>query len=207
MKNRLYCVFMGALGLLSLNSSLPEFTNPVSTLWPPAALSASTPTPAFVQYDKSLRFNVYTFIVSAADSGAIRELTVKVYRGSLLLTNFQVRIDGAIAGAEVADLDDNRFPELYVYSTSDGSGSFGRVYAWQFLPEHKSTIVPVNWQLPTDGGYMGHDSLWVERAVLCRKYPVYQSGDGNSAPTGGIQMVRYRLKPVGAGFALVAEPR
>lgn len=207
MKNKLYCVFVGALGLLLLNSSLPEFTSPVSALWSPAALYASTPAPNFVQYDKTLRFNVYTFSVSAADSGAVRQLSVKAWRGSLLLTNFQVRIDGAVAGAEVADLDNNRFPELYVYSTSDGSGSFGRVYAWQFLSERQSTIVPVNWQSPADSGYMGHDSLWVEPNILCRKYPVYKSGDGNSAPTGGIRMVRYRLKSVGAGFALVAEPK
>lgn len=156
-------------------------------------------------YDKVLRFNVYRFLITAPDSGQVRELTIKAYRGELLLTSFRVRVDGAIVGAEVADLDKNRFPELYVYSISDGSGSFGRVYAWQFLPERKADIAPVNWQLAAVKGYMGHDSLWVGPGILCRKYPLYQPGDANAQPSGGYRIERYRLQPTGVSFRLVAE--
>ena len=162
--------------------------------------------PAIVRYGKVLRFNIYTFTVTAADSGAVRDLTVKAYRGELLLTNFHTRIDGAVAGADVADLDNNRFPELYVYSTSSGSGSFGRVYGWQFLLERKADIQLTNWRLRAADGYMGHDSLWVEDSILCRKYPVYRSGDANAEPSGGTQMLRYRLRPAGENYALAAEP-
>ena len=161
--------------------------------------------PAKLHYNKSLRFNIYTFAVSAADSGRVRDLLVKAYRGELLLTTFHVRVDGAVVGAEVADLDNNRFPELYVYSTSDGSGSFGRVYAWQFLPERKADITPMNWRLPAINGYMGHDSLWVERDILCRKFPLYRSGDANAEPSDGYRMMRYKLQPTGLGFSLMAE--
>ncbi|AKD54334.1 hypothetical protein SD10_04810 [Spirosoma radiotolerans] len=156
-------------------------------------------------FNKALRFNVYTFTVTAADTGRVREVQVKAYRGELLLTNFQVRVDGAVTGAEVADLDNNRFPELYVYSTSDGSGSFGRVYGWQFLPERKADITPANWRNTMPQGYMGHDSLWVEQDILCRKFPIYQPGDANAEPSGGYQMMRYKLQPAGAGFSLIAE--
>lgn len=161
--------------------------------------------PAAVNYYKSVRYNIYTFTVAATDSGAVRDVQIKAYRGELLLTNFRISVDGAVAGVEVADLDNNRFPELYVYSNSDGSGSFGRVYGWQFLPERKVDITPVNWRLTTVNGYMGHDSLWVEQRILCRKYPVYRPGDANAEPTGGVRMMRYQLRPVGEGFALVAE--
>ena len=156
-------------------------------------------------FNKSLRFNIYTFTVTAVDSGRIRETQIKAYRGELLLTNFRVRVDGAVIGAEVADLDNNRFPELYVYSTSDGSGSFGRVYAWQFLPERKADIKLSNWQSPVGKGYMGHDSLWIERSILCRRFPLYQPGDANAHPTGGYQMMRYRLRPTGEVYALLPE--
>ena len=160
--------------------------------------------PRSVLFEKSLRFNVYSFTVVATDTGGVRNVTVKAYRGELLLTNFQTRVDGAVVGTQVADLDNNRFPELYVYSTSNGSGSFGRVYAWQFLPERKADIRLTNW-LDGAEGYMGHDSLWVERDILCRKYPVYRPGDANAEPTGGNRMTRYRLRPAGQSFALVAE--
>lgn len=156
-------------------------------------------------YIKSLRFNVYSFLVTAADSGRVRNLQIKAYRGELLLTNFRIRVDGAVVGAEVADLDHNRFPELYIYSTSDGSGSFGRVYAWQFLSEHKADITIPNWRLPVSDGYMGHDSLWVETSILCRKYPMYHFGDANAEPSGGNRMIRYKLTSAGTGFSLVEE--
>lgn len=172
--------------------------------------SARLPTPLLPQslhttpFSAVLRYNVYTFNISATGSGATRELTVRAFRGSLLLTRFQMPTDGAVVGAEVADLDANRFPELYIYTSSDGSGSFGRVLAWQFLPERKADIRPVDWpKMPT--GYMGHDSLWTESTILCRKYPVYRPGDANAQPSGGFGMVRYRLQPTGETYALTAD--
>ncbi|NEU66535.1 hypothetical protein GK091_06565 [Spirosoma agri] len=153
-----------------------------------------------------MRFNIYSFTVTSADSGVVRDVAVKAYRGSLLLTNFRVRIDGAVAGVEVGDLDTNRLPELYIYSTSGGSGSFGHVYGWQFLPERIATIQTTSWLTGHDG-YMGHDSLWVERDVLCRTFPTYNAGDANAQPTGKTRLVRYRLRPAGESFVLIADPQ
>jgi hypothetical protein len=170
---------------------------------PPRSIDEFSPSNLY--FSKSLKFNVYTFSLMAADSGRVRDVFVKAYRGELLLTSFRVRVDGAVVGAEVADLDGNRFPELYVYSTSYGSGSFGRVYAWQFLPDRKADVTLPNWRLQPVNGYMGHDSLWIEGDILCRKYPVYQFGDANAEPSGGYRMVRYKLRPAGTGYLLVAE--
>ena len=153
-------------------------------------------------YQQTLRFNVYTFTVETPDTGAVRTASIKAWRGQLLLTSFLVRVDGAITKAEVADLDGNRFPELYVFSRSSGSGSFGRVYGWQFFSERKADITPVSWQLSAKTGYMGHDSLWLDQNMLCRQFPRYKPGDTNASPTGGIGMMRYQLKPVGQGYTL-----
>ena len=159
------------------------------------------------QYDRELQFNIYRFLVSAPDSGRVRTVAIKAYRGELLLTNFTVRVDGAVSGADIGDLDGNRFPELYLFSTSDGSGSFGRVYAWQFMPEHKADIaLPPNWLPEPTQGYMGHDSLWVDDNVLCRRYPIYQAGDANATSSGGYRMIRYQLKPAGTGYRLTEKP-
>lgn len=172
---------------------------------PPIAPVYQQSAPVESPFTKALRFNVYTFTVTATDTGRIRDVQVKAYRGELLLTNFRVRVEGTVTGAEVADLDNNRFPELYVYSTTNGSGSFGRVYGWQFLPERKADITLINWRNRLPDGYMGHDSVWVERDILCRKFPVYQPGDANAEPSGGYQMMRYKLRPAGTGFSLIAE--
>lgn len=161
--------------------------------------------PGIARYDKTLRFNVYSFSVSADDTASVRQMTIKAYRGKLLLTNFKVQLNGTVTNAEVADLDKNGFPELYIYSTNENS--LGRVHAWQFLAERKAAITPVNWPLATDKAYMGQDSLWVDRASLCRKYPAYQVVKGKKVATGYTHWVRYRLRPVGSSFALVPEPK
>jgi hypothetical protein len=175
---------------------------------PAGRVAAGPVVPAGVRaepFDKTLRYNVYSFNVRAADSANIRQVTIKAYRGKLLLTNFKVQLDGAVTNAEVADLDKNGFPELYVYSTTPNT--YGHVHAWQFLAERKASITPVNWPLATDKAYMGHDSLWIDRASLCRKFPAYQLLNGKKVTTGESHWVRYRLKAVGSGFALVAQPR
>lgn len=199
MSANLCCLLLSLFGLLPLvRLSWPHALVPDPTV----ALSVRKNIPHQLQYGKELQFNIYTFTVTAPDSGLMREAVIKAYRGELLLTNFRVRVDGAVVGAEVADLDGNRFPELYVYSTSAGSGSLGRVYAWQFMPERKASIALPNWQQDPEAGYMGHDSLWVERDILCRKYPIYRPGDANAEASGGYRMVRYRLTPAGNNYAL-----
>lgn len=153
-----------------------------------------------------LRYNVYTFSVSDASTGVGCELTVRAFRGSLLLTRFQVPLEGPVVRAETADLDGNRFPELYIYTLSTGSGSFGRVYAWQFFSEQLAEIrLAADWGKPS-AGYMGHDSLWVDKQSLYRRYPVYRPGDANALPTGGLTTRRYTLKPTGDTYTLVPEP-
>ncbi|GAB3801465.1 hypothetical protein GCM10028819_28740 [Spirosoma humi] len=191
-------LLVGVIWLVELAQGSRQRILPIAPVYPQSA-------PVKSQFNKSLRFNVYTFTVTAADTGRVREVQVKAYRGELLLTNFRVRIEGMVTGAEIADLDNNRLPELYVYSTTSGSGSFGRVYGWQFLPERKADITSINWRDRMPEGYMGHDSLWVERDILCRKFPVYQPGDANAEPSGGYQMMRYKLRPAGAGFTLTAD--
>ncbi|GAB4028444.1 hypothetical protein [Spirosoma gilvum] len=198
------CLFLSLLGLIQLGQGRlhhagiePFLIGKESTS---VAKSALAP-----QFSKTVRFNIYSFSVVSADTGRVREAIIKAYRGELLLTNFRVRVDGSVVGVEVADLDSNRFPELYIYSTSDGSGSFGRVYAWQFLPERKADIAMPNWQLSTGSGYMGHDSLWTDRTILCRKYPIYQDGDANAEPSGGFRMMRYYLQAAGLNYSLIAE--
>ena len=203
MNSAIYSLLVSLLWLSQMAHSSKEYSKRHCSAQVGQPLAPCTPTK--FRYTKSLRFNVYTFTVTAADSGRIRTVQIKAYRGELLLTNFRIRVDGAVVGAEVADLDNNRFPELYIYSTSDGSGSFGRVYGWQFLPERKADITSSDWWLPMAEGYMGHDSLWVESSILCRKYPMYQFGDANAEPSGGNRMIRYKLKPAGTGFTLVEE--
>lgn len=190
-------VFAVGVGFFALSLLSHTYHQPV---FPPLVQSQLTKRKP--PFERTLHFNVYTFTVETPDTGTIQTASVKAWRGQLLLTDFRLSIDGSIVGVEVADLDGNRLPELYVFSQSSGSGSFGRVYGWQFLPERKADITPLNWHLPADTGYMGHDSIWLDQSILCRQFPRYRPGDANASPTGGTGMTRYQLHPAGQGFVL-----
>lgn len=155
-------------------------------------------------FQKTVRFNVYTFVVKAVDTDSTQTATVAAYRGSLLLTRFSQPISGRLTGAEVGDLDGNRLPELYLYSTDTNAGLAGRVRGWQFLPERLATITPVQWTV-SGAGYMGLDTLWTTRQSLCRQFPVYTINNSDARPTGTNRRICYRLRPAGLNYHLLPE--
>ena len=117
-----------------------------------------------------------------------------------------VEIDGIAHGAEVADLDGNGSPEVYVFVTSAGSGSYGSVVGW--AANNRKSLSSIHLPAFAPGsaeseGYMGHDEFSIEGTRLVRSFPVYREGDTNAAPSGGARRLEYELKAGEAGWLLL----
>jgi hypothetical protein len=101
-----------------------------------------------------------------------------------------------VINAEVKDLNSDGSPELFVYTQSIGSGSYGNVYA--FSVNNKKSMSQIYFQ-PTaennkiNNGYMGHDEFSVAENSLSQHFPIYKEGDTNANPTGGTRYVFYKL--------------
>lgn len=178
------------------------------TLWL-LCLLMNLPVPSVRQtapprFQKILRFSTYTFILKSADVDSGAAVTVAAYRGSLLLTRFTQPVDGVPTGAYVADLDANRFPELYVHSVREDGSIRRDIYGWQFLPERLATISPARWATP-DPGYMGLDTLRLTKNALCRAFPLYTIAGGTARLTGNSRQICYRLRPTGQNYQLQPE--
>ncbi len=148
------------------------------------------------RFEKTLIFKKHQFEISTSESGAVRELVIRVSRNNQFLITIRQKTDGWVVNAETADLDQNDAPEIYVYSCTYGSGSFGKVYGYQFFPNSfdKIHMIPLN---PTlSEGYMGHDMFRTENDYLLRQFPIYRAGDANAKPTGGTRIIKYELKDV-----------
>lgn len=109
----------------------------------------------------------------------------------------------------VKDLDQNGYDELYLITTSAGSGSYATIYGYGSNKDLSMTPIYVpeisEKDLLSDGtffGYMGHDSIYTDNNRVYRKYPVYKDGDPNCCPTGGKKIVSYQLKAGEAGWIL-----
>lgn len=101
-----------------------------------------------------------------------------------------------VVNAEIGDLNIDSYPEVFVYLTSDGSGSYGKLIGYSvnngksvsqvYLPE-------ISENSEVNKGYMGHDEMAIVENTFCQRFPVYKEGDSNASPTGGTRQVQYKL--------------
>jgi hypothetical protein len=166
----------------------------------PGTAAAPTATPPAttlpVPFDQTLSLLGVGFRVTSANSGSTNELTI-VPTGLAIDDTPMVRTtDGQVVRAEVADLNADGSPEIYVVVRSAGSGSYGSLVAFS-ANKRKSLselfMAPLTEHPTAAKGYMGHDEFAVVERRLVRRFPVYKAGDTNAAPSGGVRQLQYKL--------------
>jgi hypothetical protein len=113
-----------------------------------------------------------------------------------------------ISDVFVTDLDANGYDEIYIITTSAGSGSYGTILG--FASNKDKSLSMINFPEIQTGdenfkGYMGHDSFKLEDQKLVRIFPIYNKGDTNENPTGGRRKLVYGLVPGEAMWQLKVE--
>lgn len=103
-----------------------------------------------------------------------------------------------ISDVILADLDDNGFDEIYIITSSAGSGSYKTV--WGFASNKDKSLSMIHFPDIQEGGekfegYMGHDTFKIEDQKLVRTFRIYNKGDPNQNPTGGTRKLVYGLYP------------
>lgn len=103
----------------------------------------------------------------------------------------------SVVGAEIGDLNIDGSPEILVYLTSDGSGSYGRVIGYS-VNNGKSmseiSLPDITEDKKISNGYMGHDEFAIVESTLCRRFPIYNPNDSNAKPTSGkTRQIQYKL--------------
>lgn len=105
-------------------------------------------------------------------------------------------LDGQVIQSEIGDLNLDGFPEVLVYITAPGSGSYGSVIGYSVNNGKSMSQVylpPISDNSELSSGYMGHDEFAIVESTLVRRFPIYLKGDTNAAPSGGIRQIQYRL--------------
>jgi len=176
------------------------------------ALAALMLVPALVAsaapFNQLLELDGIQFHVTSPNEGSIN--TLRIVPSGLEIDNSRVvrTIDGTVTGAEVADRNVDGSPELYVYVTSAGSGSYGSLVAYS-ANRRKSLseiyVPPLTQNKAASKGYMGHDEFAVVESTLIQRFPVYREGDTNARPTGGMRQLQYKLHPGEAGWVLKVD--
>jgi hypothetical protein len=102
----------------------------------------------------------------------------------------------SISDVFVADLDGNGFDEIYIITTSAGSGSYGTVLGFASNKDKSLSMInfpEIQKRDENFEGYMGHDTFKIEDQKLVRIFPIYNEGDTNQNPTGWTRKLVYGL--------------
>lgn len=157
-------------------------------------------------FHADLELQGITFAVDCPNSGSLNTLTVspKGLKGdSQPITR---EIDGTVTEAQVGDLNHDGFPEVYVFTTSAGSGSYGNVVGYAVNKKKSLTEIflpPLADSRAAMKGYMGHDRFELVEGRLVRQFPIYLPNDANANPTSGkLRQIQYRLVAGEAGWML-----
>ena len=71
-----------------------------------------------------------TFQVESPNDSSINQVIVRANMSEGSLGQMQAEADGTITNVEIEDLNADGYPEIYVYVTSAGSGSYGSLIAY-----------------------------------------------------------------------------
>lgn len=146
---------------------------------------------------KFLNLQNIGFDVSTSGKGSIQQLTIQPF--GLKIDNQKVtkEIEGYVYNAEIEDLNSDGFPELLIYTSSAGSGSYGNVIGYSVNAGKSISEInfpPISNNPKANKGYMGHDEFAIVETSLVQRFKTYKEGDANSNPTGNIRQIQYKLK-------------
>ena len=156
-------------------------------------------------YSKTLSLQGATFNLKATKLGSINNLNILAEYSGHKIFESNREIEGTLQAAEAADLNSDGSPEIYIYLTSAGSGSYGSLVAYAVNKKKSLSeiFLPDIMAGPKlSKGYRGHDEFSIVENSLARRFPIYKDSDTNSKPTGGIRQIEYKLLPGEAGWVL-----
>jgi hypothetical protein len=132
---------------------------------------------------------------------------VTIVPSGLAIDNSPVEVEtsGMVTGAEVADIDADGSPEIYIYVAEPGAEKRASLIAFSanktkslsqiFLPALEDDAKNAK-------GYRGHDEFAVVEGIVARRFPIYPDDKTQTEPTGKLRQIQYKLVPGEASWVL-----
>ena len=157
---------------------------------------------------ETLELNGITFAVVATPNGGKTVLTITP--SGLKATNEPVThdIDGSVVRAEVADIDGNSDPEIYVYTVSDSAEKRGGVIAYAVNKKKSISeiyVPPIAEDTKHNTGYVGGDESAVVEGSFVTRFKIHEGTGAQARDTGKWRQIQYKLRPGEAGWKMVVD--
>jgi hypothetical protein len=121
-------------------------------------------------------------------------------------TTLEKDVKGRLKGMMVGDLNGNGRPEIYLFMLSEGSGEYGKIYAYEVNREGDKVIKISTNAIDTmeRDAYRGRDTFYIRDQHLVRAFPVYKEGAPDALTTEKRGIIIYNLRTVGDTLTLEA---
>jgi hypothetical protein len=157
------------------------------------------PTPPF---DGKESLHGITFHVFSPNLRSGNHLTVTPSGLEADNTPVTMNVSGIITRMELADINADGSPEIYVYGFDGNSQT---VLAWS--TNKKKSLSQIT--LPELGenakGHRGGDEFAVVEGILAHRFPIYPDDKPESKPSGKTRQIQYKLHAGEAGWLLRAD--
>jgi hypothetical protein len=160
---------------------------------------------AGAKFDRKLKLQGITFHVTSPNTATGN--TVKITPAGLKAVNKPIShaVNGMVIGAEVADLNVDQSPEIYVYVREPGPQAKASLVAYSANNKKSLSEIylpPLTDNKETGAGYNGHDEMMVIENTFARRYPIFGKDGDSSTRTGKTRQLQYKLVPGEAGWIL-----
>lgn len=151
------------------------------------------------------------FIISADYSigASICDLKIETSGFTEKNTIHKLGLTDPVTDVFIIDLDKNGYEEIYLITTSAGSGSYSTIYGLASNKDKSATPIyiyePSQKQLGQGGifeGYRGHNKFDVQNGIITNTYPTFDDADTNAKPSGKKRNLSYSLMSGEAGWIL-----
>lgn len=168
-------------------------------------LSPADGTHSTAPFDQVLELQGIHFHVKSELVGGSRALRISPQGLEIDNSDITRPLTGDIVRAEVADLDQNGSPEVYVFARSPGPRLPGELIAYAANQKKSLSEIylpDISENAKAAQGYQGEDEFAVVENALARRFPVYDGSDAGAGRTGRMRQIQYKLMPGEAGWVL-----
>lgn len=203
MKNTFYFIITALIILISCNKNKVETKNTIISNDLKKETVKSTKTALKeTGYNKNFQLYGIAFTISSPNNSSINLITITPKGLQNDNNPIIVEADGTITNVQIADLDMDESPEIYIFTNSVGSGSYGSLLAYS--ANNKKSLSQIyfpdlNEDKKNSNGYAGHDEMQIIENTLSRRFYVYNQ---EYKPTSIMRQLQYKLTKGEAGYIL-----
>jgi hypothetical protein len=156
-------------------------------------------------FDKTLTLLGISFRVTCPNDSAKPTVTITPSHLEIDNSPMTAKAEGHVTGAEVADINADGSPEVYVYAQSVGEPAHVSLVAYSANRKKSLSgiyLPPVTDDAKLGKGYRGGGDLAVVEGFLVHRFPIHRDADAGATPTGRTRQIQYTLAQGEAGWIL-----